>query len=140
MRLEVLPPEIRSGVEAFIEKYNPNLTVDNFHPKGIKFQDELGQTVVIVPARKDRSYFFFTKANADIFVLLQDSVMLGWTHVSSVIDADTEFMMPVGSLSKMPKKGELKFAQECKHLAYFGGYSDGGKYMTCYGCGKEVVG
>ena len=129
---------MRNGVEGFIKKYKPTLTVDNFHSKGLKFKDELDQTVVVVPVRMQNGYFFFTKANADIFVLLKDSMMLGWAHTSSLIDAGNEYMMPSGSLNKMPSK--LKFAQDCPHISYFGGVRQStDKYMTCLGCGKEIV-
>lgn len=138
MELSRLEPETREGAQAFINKYNPALTIDNFHPKGIKFEDQLGQVVVVVAGTIGEQYIKFTKAHADIFVVVQDSTLLGWTHKNSVIDAEDQYIMPVGSLSKMPR--ELKFAQECPHLSYFGGWKFGDdKYLYCFGCGKQVV-
>lgn len=137
MSLAQLDESTRHGVESFIKKYNPELTVDNFHAKGILFSDALDQRVVVVNGDIREGYIHFPKGNADIFIITKGETMLGWVHVSSVIDAEDRFMMPIGSLNKMPK--ELKFAQECPHLAYFGGYSVGDGFMKCLGCGKEVV-
>lgn len=137
MDLDILPPEIRLGVQSFIKRYNPKLTVDSFHPKGMKFEDSLDQTIVLVPATLSEGYLAFTNADADIFVLCKDELILGWAHKSSLIKSEMTYMLPVRSLSKMPK--ELKFAQECKHLAYFGGFKFQSEYVTCYGCGKQIV-
>ena len=137
MSLDKLQPEIRAGAEAFIDKYQPELTVDNFYPQGIKFTDDLGQTIVVVNAKTQGDYIIFTKANADVFVILEDGLMIGWVHQSSLIDAEDQYMMPVGSLNKMPR--HIKFAQDCPHISYFGGYKFDSKYVLCFGCGKEVV-
>ena len=137
MSLDILPTEMRQGAEAFIDKYKPNLTVDNFHSRGIKFTDDLDQTVVVVPAKSHGGYLLFTKAHADIFVILEEDIMIGWVHVSSLIDAGEEYMVPPSALSRMPRK--MKFAQECPHLGFFGGFNFSGKYITCFGCGKEIV-
>lgn len=133
----MLPYELRDPAQMFVTKYKPELTVNNFHSKGIKFDDGLDQTVVLVLSNSDGKYFRFVKAQADIFVLVEDGMLLGWVHRSSVIDAGDEFMMPVGSLNRMPK--DLRFAQECKHLSYFGGVKVDSDHFTCFGCGKEVV-
>jgi len=139
--LNSVAPEVREGVKSFLSRYQPQLTVGNFHPKGLKFDDDLDNTVVVVPAVTRDGYFHFTEAQADIFVLVQESVLLGWVHRSNVLRAEggSACMMPVGSLGKMPKKGNLKFAQECRHLGYFGGYKNNTDHMICYGCGMEVV-
>ena len=128
---------ITSDEQTFIDKYKPELTVDNFHSKGIKFEDQLGQKTVVVPAEKKNGYWYMVKAHADIFVLTSEGFLLGWVHKSSLIDAEDSYMMPAGSLNKMPK--ELKFVQDCPHLAYFGGFATGDGFMRCFGCDKEIV-
>lgn len=139
--LNNVAPEVREGIKSFLIRYKPELTVDNFHPRGLKFVDDLMNTVVVVPCTTRDGYFHFQDANADVFVLVQDSVMLGWVHRDNVLRAEigSDCMMPVGSLGKMPKKGELKFAQECRHLAYHGGYRDNTSHTVCFGCGMEVI-
>lgn len=137
MSLELVPIEIRAAAEEFIRKYKPKLTVDNFHSKGLKFEDELGHVIVFVPARTQNKYLVFTQAQADVFVLVKGDLMLGWVHRSALIDAETEYMIPVKALNKMPR--DLKFAQECRHMAYHGGVKYGEGYFSCLGCGMEIV-
>jgi len=51
--LQRLNPDIADGVEAFLNRYNPELTVDMIHPQGIKFEDELGNKVVVLNAKME---------------------------------------------------------------------------------------
>jgi len=134
-----LDDDVVGGVRSFMDRYNPELTISMVHPQGIKFEDELSNKVVLVAGTIEDRYFHFKKANADIFVLVQDGMLLGWGRRSDFIDSGESWMMPVGALNKMPKAGVLKFAQECKHLGYFGGYKFNTDHFICFGCGKEMV-
>jgi len=137
MGLNSLPLDIRPGVETFIKKYKPQLTVDNFHSHGIVFNDELGQRTVVVAGKFEGNYISFVKGNADVFIIAQDEALLGWVHKNATIESDKTLMMPKGSLNKMPKK--MKFAQDCPHISYYGGYSFNDEHVICFGCGKVVV-
>jgi len=66
-------------------------------------------------------------------------MLLGWARNTDLISEGDGWMMPAGSLNKMPKKGVLKFAQECIHMGFFGGYKFNTDHFVCFGCGKEVV-
>jgi hypothetical protein len=136
LSLKTLPEEIRLATEAFIKKYDPSLTVDNFHPRGLKFEDELGQTVVIVPCNLMRGLVEFTTANADVYVLVCDSKIIGWVN-ESFVAGSSSVALPLGSLNKMPKS--LKFSTPCPHLAYFGGVKIGDGYFRCLGCGQDIA-
>ncbi len=136
---QILNIDVIDGVKSFLDRYQPEMTMDMVHPQGIKFEDELNNKVVVVSAKIEDRYFHFAKANADVFVLVQEAALLGWGRRTDFIDNDTEWMMPVGALNKMPKKGLLKFAQECRHMGYFGGYRFNADHFTCFGCGKEMV-
>jgi len=139
--LNNVAPEAREGVESFLIRYKPKLTVDNFHPKGLKFVDELGNTVVVVAATTRDGYFHFVEAHADVFVLVDGPALLGWVKTDDVLRSENSYMcmMPIGSLNKMPKRTDLKFAQECRHLAYHGGYRNETDHTICFGCGMEVI-
>lgn len=138
--LDRIGHDTRKGVETFINQYQPPLTVDNFFPQGIKFLDESGKKIVVVAGTVDEKYLSFPKANADIFVIAEQEALLGWVEKNCVIDAGQTFLIPRKSLNKMPKALD-GFVQECQHLRYFGGFKFGDdEFVTCFGCGKEVVG
>lgn len=116
--------DINPNEQYIIERYNLTLNVDNYTTSGIVVTDSRGASVVVVDVEEK------SPPPADVYVVTQEDLIIGWcdqpTHISDI-----------KLLHKMPK--EFTFIHDCPHTSIYGGYSVGDEYITCLGCGVQVV-
>jgi hypothetical protein len=122
-----------------VEKYNLDLSVDNFAvASGVHFTDQAGKVVKVVEViQKDSSLHTDTSRTAEILVCAADGFLLGWVSILDVKydDKSIEIIIPTQNLSPMPN--DFHFTTKCAHLAEWGGIWTGGSWQ-CFGCGVAV--
>lgn len=125
--------------ENFLEKYHPNMTVDNFLNEGLIFKDQNGYTVGLATGVIRENIFHCQKPYADIMVLgTTDGMMLGWVHRDKMSNADDRYLVHADALNKMPRL--FKFSQSCPHMSIYGGYFDVEESnWRCLGCDQVII-
>ena len=125
-----------SLLENLLNRYDIQLTVDNFDSQGVILYDKLGKSVRVLFGRVSDDVVHVPLPHSDISVVFGDGLLLGWIESSKMSDHTDRMLVNVKSLHKMPN--QFLFIQECEHMEVNGGVMYGGGW-ECLGCGEVLV-
>lgn len=138
MSLSSTDPNQNATTALFLDRYSPNLSVDNIVSQGVKVKDNNGRMVGVATGTLREQMFHTGAPYAEVMVLGTPTMLLGWVHEDKFIDAGDRFLVPVQSLIPLPAK--FDFAQPCPHLSVYGGFYDSDRDVwICGSCGTALV-
>ena len=127
-------------IERLVERYDLQLDVNNFTPKGLVLTDQNQNTVAVSFGSKRQDMIHSKPIDARILVsaISDPPVVVGWIDTEKVQDIGDRFLFPAKALSPMPQ--EFKFLQVCPHLSVYGGWMDSDmEHWECMHCKQTVV-
>lgn len=138
MILSSTDPNQNATTKLFLDRYSPNLSVDDVVSQGVKVKDNAGRMVGVATGVLRETMFHTGAPYAEIMVLGTASILLGWVHEDKFIDAGDRFLVPAQSLIPLPAK--FDFVQPCPHLSVYGGVYDADRDVwICNSCGTALV-
>lgn len=132
-------PNQRKVIEAFVNRFALELSVDDFCNEGIVLKDQAEHKVAPAYAEIQGKMLHTGAPYADIMVFgVQEGTLIGWVRADLMINLGSYHMVPLKSLNPLPD--QFLFVEQCPHLSVYGGvYTEESKGWECLGCAKVIV-